>query len=219
MTPLRIRYQTIEFGNLDIHVRTLRDLQQYEDLDSVALQCGISSAAWPMFGVIWDSSRVLAHLMSTYQIDNIRILEVGCGIALASIVLNHRQADITATDHHPEVENFLLENIALNHGKELPFFRVGWDDEDNGMGLFDLIIGSDLLYEKEQVNSLARFIHQHSKPDGTVILVDPGRGFHAQFSKKMVTLGFSHSQRKPNDINALSKPFKGRILQYSRELV
>ena len=44
MTPLRVRYQTIEFGHTDIHLRTLRDNQQYADVDGIALRLGISSA-------------------------------------------------------------------------------------------------------------------------------------------------------------------------------
>jgi tRNA1(Val) A37 N6-methylase TrmN6 len=33
-----------------------------------------------------------------------RILEIGCGIALSSILLNEKNADITVNDDHPEVE-------------------------------------------------------------------------------------------------------------------
>ena len=37
-----------------------------------------------------------------------RILEVGCGIGLSSLILNRLNADITATDYHPEAEKFLI---------------------------------------------------------------------------------------------------------------
>lgn len=36
------------------------------------------------------SGEVLAHLMFEHEIDGLKILEVGCGIGLASLVLNHR---------------------------------------------------------------------------------------------------------------------------------
>ena len=35
MSTLRYRYQTIEFGDIDIHLRTLRDRQEYSDDDGV----------------------------------------------------------------------------------------------------------------------------------------------------------------------------------------
>lgn len=216
MSSLRFRYQTIEFGDIDIHVRTLRDNQQYLDVDGVAEKLGISSATWPLFGVIWDSSEVLAHFMVTHDFKGKRILEVGCGIALASLFLNDRQADITATDYHPEAEYFLLENVKLNKGKEIPFVRTGWGDGDSGLGEFDLVIGSDVLYESGHVELLAGFIDQHAKPQCEVILVDPGRGHHARFSKKMVSLGYSHSQSKPANSTYLAQPFRGQILSYKR---
>lgn len=216
MSSLRFRYRTIEFGKSDIHLRTLRDRQQYSDDDSVASKLGISSANWPLFGIIWDSSKVLANLMFEYKIKNKRILEIGCGMALSSLMLNQRNADITATDYHPEVESFLLSNVILNEGKKIPFIRTGWDDEDSGLGKFDLIIGSDLLYESEHVDLLSNFINNHTQPNCEIIIVDPGRGNHARFSKKMVSLGYSHSQSKPINIGYLTKPFKGQILKYQR---
>ena len=59
---LRIRYQTIEVGDLDIHLRTLRDRQQYADAGGVAERLGIFAAHWPLFGVIWESSKQMAAL-------------------------------------------------------------------------------------------------------------------------------------------------------------
>jgi predicted nicotinamide N-methyase len=216
MSLLRIRYQTIEFGDVDIHVRTLRDRLQYLDTDGVAEKLGISSATWPLFGVIWASGEVLAHVMFDYEITGKRILEVGCGIALASLVLNQRLADITATDYHPEAERFLIENVKLNRGKEIPFVRAGWDDEESSLSEFDLIIGSDLLYERGHAEMLSGFINQHAKPHCEVILVDPGRGQQSRFSKKMVSLGYSHSQSRPENSDYLAQPFQGQIMRYAR---
>jgi len=190
MPSPRIRYQTIEFKHIDIHVRTLRDNQQYSDPDGIAIGLGISSAAWPLFGIIWPSSKVLAHLMSEYPIDGVRILEVGCGIGLASLILNHRLADITCTDYHPEVNGFLQENSRLNNGPEIPFTRTTWSDKLTTLGRFDLIIGSDLLYERSHAADLSKFIDQHSELHGDVIIVDPGRGESARFSKQMSIFGY-----------------------------
>jgi len=217
MAKNRIRYQTIEFKNLDVHVRTLWDNLQCMDEGGEADKLGISSAMWPVSCVIWDSARVLAHLMSDYDITGKRILGVGCGIALSSLVLNHRDADITATDHNPDVESFLLKNIKLNHGNAIPFIRTDWNEKNTSLGDFDLIIGSDLLYESDHAALLSDFINGHARKACQVIIVDPGRGQHARFSKHMVSLGYSHSQSKPEHSDYLDKPFKGQILRYSRK--
>lgn len=193
MSKIRIKYQTIEFDNIDLHICILRDNQQYEDINDEAKNLGISSASWPLFGQIWPSSRVLATLMCDFEIKNKRILEVGCGIGLASLILNHRLADITATDYHPEVENFLHRNSLLNNDKDIPFIRTGWNDHQDSLGKFDLIIGSDLLYERDNAQMLSSFINEHANKHCEIIIIDPGRGHQGKFTKKMIELGYSYS--------------------------
>jgi len=216
MSPFRIRYQTIEVEDVDFHVRTLRDNQQFSDDDGIASRLGISSAMWPIFGVIWASGEVLANFMSDYEIEGKRILEVGCGIGLASLVLNHRLADITATDYHPEAEAFLKKNVKLNNGPDIPFFRTAWEDEISSLGGFDLIIGSDLLYDRGTAEVLSEFIDQHSKTHCSVIIVDPGRGQSARFSKNMADFGYALDPDQLFSYDFLEEPFTGKILQYTR---
>lgn len=215
-SSLRVRYQTIEFGKLDIHLRTLRDLQEFEDEHDQAGQLGISSAAWPLFGVLWTAGEVLARLMFERDVEGLRILEVGCGIGLTSLVLNSRDADITATDHHPEAGAFLRHNTALNGGRRVPFVRTGWADLDCGMGMFDLIVGSDVLYERGHAELLAAFIDRHAGKSCEVVIVDPGRGNHAQFSREMVGLDFEQAETINLDREYVTGPFRGRVLGYHR---
>lgn len=44
MTTPRIKYQTLEFDDYDIHIRSLRDKNEYSDQFGVAELLGISSA-------------------------------------------------------------------------------------------------------------------------------------------------------------------------------
>lgn len=216
MSSFRISYQTIDFDGIDIHVRTLRDNQQFCDTDNVAEKLGISSATWPYFGIIWDSSIVLAHFLRNYDVDGKRILEVGCGIGLVSLLLNHRLADITATDYHPEAGKFLLENVTLNKGVEIPFFLTNWADDTSSLGLFDLIVGSDLLYERNHVDLLSAFINHHANSECEIILAGPSRGYHNRFTKKMTDLGYTYNQISPGKTDYLKKPYVGHILKYNK---
>ncbi|NVK54395.1 MAG: histidine kinase, partial [Alteromonadaceae bacterium] len=88
MPHLRLSYQTVEFGETDIHLCTLRNNQEFYDPDLIAEKLGISSASWPIFGIVWPSGIVLAHFMNNYDTQAKRILEVGCGMALSSLLLN-----------------------------------------------------------------------------------------------------------------------------------
>lgn len=216
VSTLRFRYQTLEVGDRDIHLRTLRDRQQYLDSDDISRNLGISPASWPLFGVVWESSRVLAELMSDFDIAGKRILEIGCGIGLPSLVLNQRLADVTATDQHPDVESFLRENTRINQSRTIPFIRTGWADEVTDLGLFDLLLGSDILYEQNHPELVAEFIDQHAHPCCEVIVVDPGRRQHARFRRRMVGLGFRHDQTQPLNTLCPGKQFKGRVMHFRR---
>lgn len=216
MTNIRLNYQTIEFGEIDIHLCTLRDKQQFQDPAGIAENLGICSASWPMFGVVWPSSLVLAHFVRDYDTGSKRILEVGCGMALSSLLLNKQCADITATDYHPEVEKFLHRNTLLNEGKSIAFERTDWADDSDQLGLFDLIIGSDLLYEDQHIALLANFIQKHSKPVCEVILVDPGRGRKNKLSHLMSEFGYTSTFIKPNHTEYLDQKFKGHIIRFER---
>ena len=135
---MRFSYETYEFGEIDIHTRTLRDKQEFDDEYGDAEKLGISSASWSMFGVVWPSSLILARHLSNFDFKGKTILEVGCGIGLTSLLLNRFNADVTATDYHPEVESFLDYNVQLNGDNKIPFFQTGWGDPITKMGVFDL---------------------------------------------------------------------------------
>ncbi|WP_404317846.1 class I SAM-dependent methyltransferase [Malaciobacter canalis] len=211
----RVKYQTIEIGTLDIHLKTLKDKQQFFDKDDIAQKLGISSAQWPIFGILWEAGEVLANLMLTYEIEGKRILELGCGLALASMVLNLRGANITATDYHPEVASFLKYNSLLNSKKNIPYFQASWDDKVSIVEKFDVIIGSDVLYERTHVNLLSSFIELYANKKCEIIIIDPARGNHNAFCRKMDTFGFSSRNEKPIT-DYLPKAFKGKVLYLNR---
>jgi len=218
MPNVRFRYQTIEFDSHDIHIRSLRDKNQFSDRDGEAEELGISSASWPIFGLLWDSGSMLAELMHEFEAGDKRILEVGCGLALASHVLNHKNANITATDYHPEVKGFLDANSELNNHGKIPFVRTGWADETTKLGLFDVIIGSDLLYEQEHVELLSEFINRHAKPQCQLFIIDAGRGFKNKFSNKMQQLDFDKIEEQTISEQAIDARYKYHLLKFERKV-
>jgi 2-polyprenyl-3-methyl-5-hydroxy-6-metoxy-1,4-benzoquinol methylase len=212
----QVKFETLNLGGLDYRIRSLLDKQQYSDPDGSAERAGISSAAWPLFGLVWPSSRILAGAMQDFAIEGKRILEIGCGLGLASMVMRLRGADITASDCHPLAAAFLAENLRLNQMAPIPFQTGNWSDHDPELGEFDVIIGSDVLYERDQPGILSSFIERHSNPEVEVIIVDPDRGNRAKFNRSMADLGYAHSEQRVAGQQTLGEPYKGRILNYRR---
>ena len=107
MPGYQVKHETLTLGASDFVIRSLLDKQQHADQHGEAEAAGISSAAWPLFGLVWPSARILADAMQTQDIAGKRVLEIGCGLALASLVIHRRRGDITASDRHPLARSFL----------------------------------------------------------------------------------------------------------------
>jgi predicted nicotinamide N-methyase len=210
------RCLTVHIGEHDYRLRALSDLNQFVDRDGAAERAGISSAQWSLFGYPWPSGCVLAETMSTFDVGGKRILELGCGLGLSSIVLQHRGADITASDHHPLASSFLEYNAALNGLAKITYRDLPWADVDEELGHFDLIIGSDILYERGHAALVSDLIAQHACAGSEVLITDPGRGNSGSFSRAMESQGYTVSEQRSRFEEHEIAPFRGRLLSYSR---
>lgn len=221
-------------GVADLLIRSLRDRQQHADPLGEAARLGISSAAWPLFGMLWPSgAQLAAHLALRPVQAGERILEIGCGLALASLVAHRRGADVTASDCHPLAAAFLAENLRLNGLPPLKYRHGQWGASPGPWtprgsagataatalaGQYDLVIGSDLLYEPDARGSLAAFIESHAAPEAEIWVLDPQRGNRPAFQRQMAAHGFGLTQtdmgRKSTGPAAA---YRGRLLRYRRE--
>lgn len=216
MSGYSTRNERVSIGGHVYRLRVLSDKQQFSDPDGHASRLGISSAQWSLFGQVWPSGRLLAQAMHRFDISNKRILELGCGIGLASLVLQHRGADVVASDMHPLAESFLAYNAALNELPALHYRQLRWNVALPTLGHFDLIIASDVLYEIDHAELLARVVEQHAYPDAEVLMTDPGRGHSNRFSRLLATQGFTlMEERCPMD-DRDSPPYRGHLLHYTR---
>ena len=224
-------------GEADLRIRSLLDRQQFADPLGAAEALGISSAQWPLFGLLWPSGQRLAdHMARRVPVTGERILEIGCGLALASLVCHRAGADVTASDCHPLAEAFLRENLRLNALPPLPYRHGQWGaagapgtptavgagpggdrDDSAPQGHFDLIIGSDVLYERDDGGTLCGYIAALALPAAQVLIIDPERGNRAAFSRRMDALGFSLRQTRLDSpaLGALAA-YRGRLLDFRR---
>jgi len=211
-----VKHETLNLGGVDFTVRSLLDRQQYADPQGLAEAAGISSAMWPLFGLVWPSARIMAEAMSRKDVAGKRVLEIGCGLALASLVIHQRLGDVTASDCHPLTQAFLAENLRLNQLPDLHYETGHWERENLALGRFDLIIASDVLYERDQPESLSSFIDLHANEEVEVIILDPDRGNRSQFCQRMVKLGFTLTTERAATHQTTGEAYKGHFLHFHR---
>lgn len=210
------RQLTVRLGGHGYRIRALSDKQQFADPNGAAERAGISSSLWSLFGQVWPAGRVLAEAMCTFDIAGKRILELGCGLGLSSLVLQRRRADIVASDHHPLARAFLAHNATLNNLPELAYHDLPWGVPDAKLGRFDLIIGSDILYERDHAAQIAAMMLRHAQPDAEVLITDPGRGNSSPFTRALAAQGYDVTEQRSRFDERDVAPFRGRLLSYSR---
>ena len=217
-------------GVADLVIRSLLDRQQFSDPLGDAERLGISSAAWPLFGLLWPSGAHLAARLARRPVSaDERVLEIGCGLALASLVGHRRGADVTASDCHPLAGSFLQENLRLNGLPPMKYRHGHWRSTASPTprdgapvpcvvhGRYDLVIGSDLLYERDADATLAAFIADHASPSAEVWIIDPDRGNRPAFNRQMAAEGFEMREERLEVIAAAgAAAYKGRALIYRR---
>ena len=217
MLNYHLKRETIKVCLNDFNICSLLDIQQFDEDDLEASALGITSSSWSLFGIVWPASQILAAEVNTVNFTGKRVLEIGCGIGLASLVLHKMGVDITASDYHPRAQEFLDRNVSDNNLPPIKFQRVDFEKENQSLGKFDLIIASDVLYQPHHAKFVASFISSHSANEVEVILVDPGRENRSKFTNHMTTLGYSHQFKRFNQTLAAGIKCKGQILHYHRQ--
>ncbi len=216
MPGYETRKINVRVGSFKAKIRALSDHNQFDDPKGKAKNAGICSASWSLFGQLWQASRVLAKAVKHIEIEDRRIIELGCGLALPSLVLQHRGADITASDYHPLSEPFLDYNTDLNNLEHIPYVNLPWADKNEHVGKFDLIVGSDILYEPNHSDMLAGLIGRIASRNSKVLISCPGRGYRNQFSRSLKELGFKLNEARVPFNKDEKPPYKGRLLTYTR---
>ena len=131
----------------------------------------------PYWAELWPSAHVLAETLGARDLAGARVLELGCGLGLPSLVAASAGAAVTATDWYPEALEFVRRNGA-EAGVDLTTRMLDWFDPDAAReadGPYDLIAGADVLYEDRNGEALAALIPVLLSPGGEVLITDPRR--------------------------------------------
>jgi predicted nicotinamide N-methyase len=103
----------------------------------------------PYWAELWPAAHALAAALP--EVAGLRVVELGCGLGLPSLIAAARGAHVTATDWAADAIDLLYENAARNDLEltaERRDWREPWDE------VFDLVLAADVLYERRNVEPL-----------------------------------------------------------------
>jgi predicted nicotinamide N-methyase len=196
--PFSFPYETsireIEVGGIALEVECLRDLdatidahfKEYERTGRAEL----FEELCPYFGNPWPAGLALADFVSekSAELQGKTVLELGCGLALPSLVLARSNISVDCFDLHPDAGVFLEKNAFANK-LEKPHFEC----RDWKLGLekrYDCILGSDVLYDRTQAPTLLSFLETHLVKGGQALIADPGRPYLESFLREAKERGW-----------------------------
>jgi predicted nicotinamide N-methyase len=127
----------------------------------------------PYWSVLWRSGVALARELDRIALRGLRVVELGCGLAVPSIAAARAGAAVLATDTCAEALVLVARNAQAN-GVHIGTATVDWAEPDELVrrAPFDLVIAADVLYERASVALLLSLLPRLA-PEAW--LADPGR--------------------------------------------
>ena len=151
-----------------------RDMQVMRPRDSEELL--------PYWAEMWPSSVALAKAVGARSLRGARTLELGCGLGLVSVAAAIAGARVLATDWSAEAVRFTGANARRN-GVQVRTAVVDWarPNEVLAEAPWQLVLGSDVLYEKRNVTQMIDLLPRLVDATGEIWIADPGRETSMQF--------------------------------------
>lgn len=143
------------------------------------------------WGLTCSSLALARFIESELTVSGKDVLELGSGVGLPGLVASMRGARVTFSDYVPEaletVKSNAIANGALN--ETMRFACLDWEFPDD-IGQFDVIVGSEIVYEYFFHGHLTEIICKALKSDGTLIIADRKRMVVDRFMGRLRRKGF-----------------------------
>lgn len=153
----------------------------------------------PYWADIWPSSTVLAGVVARLDGSGRRALELGCGVGLVAAAAAQSGFAVTATDYYDDALSFTRLNVWRNAGVGVSTRHVDWRDFPTDLERFDLVLASDVLYERSYAELVAAAFGHTLAAGSQGLLADPGRVAASAFVEACAERGMQAavSQRLP----------------------
>ena len=143
----------------------------------------------PYWADLWPASRQLAATLLLEHGGGRTLMEMGCGIGLATLAAMDAGFAVTATDYYEDALHVTRANAARNLGAEPAVRMVNWREWPADLGVFDVVIAADVIYETEYSTLVARCMALALAPSGEAIVADPGRMALSGFLEALPEVG------------------------------
>jgi predicted nicotinamide N-methyase len=137
----------------------------------------------PYWTELWPSAIALAQYIEENRsiFKQKDVIELGAGLGLPSLVASPYCNTTLLTDLLPDAVNFAERNAIMNNLMNIDFQIMDWRNIKEENKKFDIILASDIAYEKRFFLDLPNAIKSLMHEDSLAIITEPGRSFAKPF--------------------------------------
>lgn len=166
--------KTIRVADVDLKITSVADTNRLMELHAG------DKDFFPVGAASWGSGFALCEWLnqnSNTVSDVDELLELGCGVGVTATWLAKKFGlKVLATDHDTNVRELVTMNAKDNDVDQLVQFQtLDWRNPPQGLKLYQAIVGSDIIYDKDSIDPLTALIKQKLRPNGLFITCNPMR--------------------------------------------
>jgi predicted nicotinamide N-methyase len=191
---LRRRFRVAESA-IAVGERRVELLHPASADDLISEEDYIRDERLPYWAEPWPSGLVLAATMASRVGHGRRLLELGCGAGLVAVAASLAGFVVTATDYYDDALGFAWLNVWRSTHTAIDTRMVDWRAMPDDLKAFDVVIASDVLYEKHYAALVASALARTLSPRGVALIADPGRIAAPAFLECLTSEGL-HVARK-----------------------
>jgi SAM-dependent methyltransferase len=152
-----------------------------------------SDERMPYFGTIWPSAESLvAEVLAGPRLDGKSVLDLGCGLGACGFAAAQRGGHVAFFDWEPRALEIVAASAQTQGLPASTFDLIVGDWRDPlPFGLFDLILGADVLYERRNAPTVAAFLARHLRPGAEAWITDQGRPQAQEFPTRAQVEGLA----------------------------
>jgi predicted nicotinamide N-methyase len=139
----------------------------------------------PYWAELWPSGVALARAVGVQSLRGRHVVELGCGLGLPAIAAALAGGRVLATDWSSAAVERAADNARRN-GAAIETLVCSWSAPEPiiARGPWDVVLASDVLYERRDVEPLLRALPRLLAPHGEAWIADPGRPPAAEFLER-----------------------------------
>jgi len=145
----------------------------------------------PYWAELWPSALALSEYVLENRPDFVskRVLELGSGLGLCGIAATRAGAQVLFSDYEYPALKLVRINFRRNFNRWPAVELLDWRKPEFD-GSFDIIIASDVLYERRWLEPVNRILNDYIGQGGFAMIAEPGRTVAKPFFKAMLEQGW-----------------------------